>query len=179
MTKDYNNIDWNQYFEYSETSPSGLIWKIDRGKTAKSGQKVGSLINNRYWRVKINNNHFLLHRIIWILHYGSIDPKLYIDHIDGNSSNNKIDNLRLVNRTLNQRNQKKSSKNNSGMTGVRFVKIKGTPYYSSFFCDNVGKEQSKCFNINKYGHDKAFELACKWRENKISEVGGYTERHGK
>lgn len=35
------------------------------------------------------------HRIGWYLHYGNL-PKNYIDHIDGDRANNKIDNLRDV-----------------------------------------------------------------------------------
>lgn len=35
------------------------------------------------------------HRLAWFLHYGNIPNKL-IDHIDGNPSNNKIENLRDV-----------------------------------------------------------------------------------
>lgn len=35
------------------------------------------------------------HRLAWFLHYGKL-PKNVIDHIDGNTSNNKVENLRDV-----------------------------------------------------------------------------------
>jgi hypothetical protein len=44
------------------------------------------------------------HRLAWYLHYGSL-PNNSIDHIDGNRSNNKIDNLRDVTNQQNQWNR--------------------------------------------------------------------------
>jgi hypothetical protein len=48
-----------------------------------------------------------VHRLGWYLHYGEL-PKNQIDHIDGNRSNNKIDNLRDVTNQQNQWNQTKA-----------------------------------------------------------------------
>lgn len=47
------------------------------------------------------------HRYAWFLHYGEL-PKNVIDHIDGNSSNNKIENLRDVTHQQNTFNRKKA-----------------------------------------------------------------------
>jgi hypothetical protein len=44
------------------------------------------------------------HRLAWYLHYGIL-PNNSIDHIDGNRSNNKIDNLRDVTTQQNQWNR--------------------------------------------------------------------------
>ena len=73
-----------------------------------------------YWFISINNNRFLLHRIIWI--YATGESPLVIDHVDGNPSNNSIYNLRDCSFSENSRNQKKSSANKSGITGVRLHK---------------------------------------------------------
>ena len=173
---DYNNIDWNQYLEYSEDSPSGLVWKVSKGTV--SGSKSAGSNNKNYWMVGFNRKQFSVHRIVWVMHYGSIDPSDEIDHIDGNPSNNKIYNLRLVDRTTNNRNKRKHSNNTTGVTGVQFKYKRKKPYYECSFYD--GKQRKfKIFSINKYGHDKAFELACQWREDKMAELDDYTERHGK
>ena len=34
--------NWNNYFEYNENSPSGLIWKVSQGKV-KSGAMAGAM----------------------------------------------------------------------------------------------------------------------------------------
>jgi hypothetical protein len=55
---------------------------------------------------------FNLHRMVWTIFRGPIPYKLQIDHIDGDKSNNHIDNLELVthqentNRYWNKRNAK-------------------------------------------------------------------------
>lgn len=61
------------------------------------------------------------HHIVWMLHNQTTIPdNLEIDHIDGNRQNNHINNLRLVDRLLNNRNRKKRSDNTSGITGIRW-----------------------------------------------------------
>ena len=53
---------------------------------------------------------------------GSIDSNLDIDHIDGNSKNNKIENLREATLSQNCQNQKIRNTNTSGTKGVWFHK---------------------------------------------------------
>jgi hypothetical protein len=58
------------------------------------------------------------HRVAYFIHHGSIDPSLTIDHIDGNSSNNRIANLRLVTQEVNLQNRKLYKNNKTGQIGV-------------------------------------------------------------
>lgn len=60
------------------------------------------------------------HRVIWKMHYGT-DPEL-IDHINGNRADNRIENLRNANHTVNARNQRMNKNNTSGVTGVYWTK---------------------------------------------------------
>lgn len=57
---------------------------------------------------------------MWFLHYGTL-PDL-IDHIDGNPSNNQIDNLREASEGQNRANAGKHSDNTSGSKGVYWDK---------------------------------------------------------
>jgi len=59
----------------------------------------------------------LAHRAIFAMRFGYM-PHV-IDHIDGNKTNNSIDNLRDVDRAQNSRNQKLHKNNTSGVVGVR------------------------------------------------------------
>lgn len=74
-----------------------------------------------YYQVMINGVKYLVHRLIWLLLTGDW-PINFIDHIDGNGRNNKPENLRDVTQQDNLRNQRKSSRNTSGFTGVTWDK---------------------------------------------------------
>lgn len=60
---------------------------------------------------------FLAHRIVWALHYGYF-PSKFVDHIDGDVTNNSISNLRDVSNKVNCRNSRLYSHNTSGVSGV-------------------------------------------------------------
>lgn len=62
----------------------------------------------------------MLHNFIWEHHYGKIPYKLMIDHIDQNPANNKLNNLRLVNKSQNAINQSIKTNNTSGIIGVSY-----------------------------------------------------------
>lgn len=73
-----------------------------------------------YIRVRINGIEYRAHRIIWEMHNGPIPVGMLIDHIDGNVSNNKIENLRLATRQQNNANRSKML--NSCKTGHNLPK---------------------------------------------------------
>lgn len=50
-----------------------------------------------------------------------MDEELYVDHYDGNTLNNRIGNLRLIDVKGNGQNRKKNYNNLSGITGVYFI----------------------------------------------------------
>jgi hypothetical protein len=60
-----------------------------------------------YLKTKSEAYCIMGHRLAWFLHYGQL-PNNSIDHVDGNKSNNKIDNLRDVTNQQNQWNQTKA-----------------------------------------------------------------------
>ena len=64
------------------------------------------LAKRGYYQIRLYKNshckNYYHHVLIWISHFGSYDKtKFDIDHIDHNRTNNHIENLRLVNRSLN------------------------------------------------------------------------------
>jgi hypothetical protein len=74
--------------------------------------------NGGYVRFEHRGKLFLAHRVAWFLHYGEWPPE-EIDHIDGNGQNNKIENLRLSDRSQNMCNRGAYKCNSLGLKGVR------------------------------------------------------------
>ena len=100
------------FFDYVDGS---LVWKKSWGKI-KAGTQVVSVSNRGYVVVQLNRKRYLAHRIIWLLVYGKMP--IMVDHIDGNKQNNRIENLREVDNTLNHWNERRRSTNKSGHKGV-------------------------------------------------------------
>lgn len=102
-------------FEYKD----GLLyWKIrpKNSRSVKENMEAGSKSGHGYKKVTTKGKTFYTHQIIFLMQHGYI-PKL-IDHIDGNPNNNKINNLRESNKSLNACNSKLPSHNTSGTKGV-------------------------------------------------------------
>jgi hypothetical protein len=90
---------------------------------SKAGAVAGSAHPCGYRQVRIGRSRFLVHRLIWKFHHGS-EPR-QVDHIDGNRSNSKIENLRAACEKTNQRNRGKQGNNTSGYKGAYFRKSDG------------------------------------------------------
>jgi len=106
----------NEVFEYKD---GALYWKIDK-KKKKPGQLAGRTKINGYCEVRLDGKLYGTHRLIFMMVYGYL-PKI-IDHIDGNPSNNFIDNLREASHAQNMRNSQRPKNNTSGFKGVYFDK---------------------------------------------------------
>ena len=104
-------------FEYVD----GILYcKKPRGKL-KVGDVVGTY-DDGYFYVGFNYKRYLSHRIIFMMFHGYM-PKI-VDHIDGNPSNNKIENLRESTQQQNCFNSKLSKANKSGVKGVNWHKLR-------------------------------------------------------
>lgn len=98
-----------------------FYWKVDsRGNGL--GHKVGDVagtIHNGYVVIHIGGIDYGAHCLTWLYVYG-VCPKEKVDHIDGDPSNNRTDNLREATHAENGRNRKLNSSNTSGHRGVHF-----------------------------------------------------------
>ena len=97
-----------------------LYWKISNNRKIKIGSIAGYVTSANYKSVKIFGKQHLNHRLIFLMHYGYLPN--YIDHIDENPSNNKIENLRKVTQVQNLQNSKLSKNNTSGCKNVYWNK---------------------------------------------------------
>ena len=178
----------SRYF-YDETSPTMLRHKVDvtRGRknanfAARKGDVAGC--NTETTRsISVKGFVYPIYRVIWMLNYGEIPAGYVVDHIDGDVSNNRISNLRIVTYQTNTRNRAKPRTNTSGVVGVYLLHYNSEPNrWCASWVDANNKRQRVYFQVSKYGNEEAFRLACEYRAQKIRELNeqgaGYTERHG-
>lgn len=105
-----------------------FLWKersVKRFNSRYANKPAGCIHTNQngkqYVTISINNKRYLAHRVAWLIYTGEW-PKNEIDHINGNSLDNRICNLRDVTRSQNNKNLGIGKKNKSGKVGVSFLK---------------------------------------------------------
>lgn len=179
-----------EIFEYSDTSPTKLIWKTwnrqynhcrkNQGDVAGSVSYTKTNICQGY-RVGYNNKEYRVHRIIMYLLGFNLKNKV-VDHKDGNPLNNDIKNLRAVEVSTNTRNIKLKSNNTTGHTGVYLKTPQNRLIYQAKVNLLGGKQLDKSFSVLKHGLLPAYAKAVAWRQQQIQilnqQGAGYTERHG-
>jgi len=91
----------------------------------QAGNVSGGNNCDGYLIIHINRIQYLAHRLAWLYVYGEF-PILSIDHINQNRKDNRIENLRDVTLSANQKNKTLHPKNKTGINGVS--KTKGGKY---------------------------------------------------
>lgn len=135
-----------KYFAYDKDT--GGIIRIP-GQVNSLGRPVNKGVNKpvagrdaegylRTWVVYGGKQHNIkAHQLAWALHYGKW-PVGIIDHINRNKSDNRIENLRIVNENVNAANRKT---NRSLPVGVSVTRNKaGIPYGFRVNCCFLGKK---------------------------------------
>ena len=164
-TKDYNLIDWSKLFRYCDKSYTSLI-------SLSTNKPVGFRQGKHGFRVEVDGSRWYVHRIVYSLFNDGIDKELFIDHIDGNRCNNKIENLRLVTTEVNNKNKGKYKK--SFRSGVTWLETDGY----LFAQERLGTKNRKCylFSVLKLGIMESWKQACIKRDSLLNEDEDYGER---
>jgi hypothetical protein len=125
-----------QFLRYEDGK---LYWKVARGRGVKAGDRAGSLRHDGYRQVKVMGTYYAEHRVIWGLVHSEF-PSLCIDHKNGNVADNRIENLRDVSFSENQR---AFRKNTHGASSV----FRGVYWYRR---DNKFYAQISLNGVNTY-----------------------------
>lgn len=112
----------------------------------------------------IDGKRYLAHRVVWACAHGRW-PEGEVDHINGDTRDNRICNLREVDRTGNCRNAALRSNNTSGCVGVS---RSGARWLARI---GTGKDRKTL------GTFSTFDAAVSARKAAEKQLG-YTERHG-
>ena len=144
-----------------------FIWIKNTGYVSKIGKIAGFKRNDGYRIIKFKGRRYYEHRLIYLWYnpcWNILNLKEEIDHIDRNRSNNKIENLRIVNSSIQSRNITMHSNNTSGYTNI---------------CWDKNNNKWLVRVCQKYiGRYKNINDAISSMKKAQKEFGGFTESHG-
>lgn len=98
-------------------------WKISRGGWS-AGRIAGTVCWDGYRRIGIDGEQFHAQKLAWLIGYGYM-PEMIVDHANLDKDDNRLDNLRLANHSLNAANQAIRSCNTSGFKGASRIRSNG------------------------------------------------------
>jgi hypothetical protein len=106
-----DNKFFHENFDYESC---GMLRCRIPGRDPYPWKPAGSL--RQYLQINVGNEKLYLHRLIWQFHHGEVPAR--IDHRNGDTGDNRIENLRLCTAAENQYNSKRKKNNRSGAKGV-------------------------------------------------------------
>lgn len=133
--------------------------------TRWEGKRAGNLIlprgrRTKVWRLVLDMRLYLAHRVAWLHFYGEW-PAGEVDHVNTDSTDNRITNLRLATHQQNSTNQQGHSDSKTGVKGVSPHKA-GGGWYAEIMAQ--GARRRKYF--------QNFDEAVAWRRKQAAEMHG-------
>lgn len=99
-----------------------FMWKRKPSNNVDMSRPAGNVQSTGYRVIRVNGTLYKAHRLAW-LHFHGFWPPALIDHINGEKSDNRIQNLRCATPLQNVQNQTKPHRGNkSGALGVSVEK---------------------------------------------------------
>lgn len=130
-----------------------------------NGKQAGTK-SGRYRMISINGIDIQAHRLAFLYMDGAL-PELTIDHINGESRDNRFINLRIAGQLVNGKNRRISTNNKSGVNGVYLMNGRNK-WRARVMVDGIEKHLG-CFHLLKDAEEA---------RKKADKKYGFTERHG-
>lgn len=106
--------DWLRY----DPETGSFFWLKSNSNRATVGEKAGTVRPDGYTTITINKVQYRAHHLVWLYAYGELPKDRYVDHINGNRGDNRIENLRLANHGENLMNRGRQQNNKAGYKGI-------------------------------------------------------------
>lgn len=125
-----DKISHNELCEIVFYNPNtGEFIRRKKGRGIAQGTVCGFVERNGYVRIRVKGQRYQAHRLAWFMIHKRW-PKDQIDHVNGDRSDNRIENLREASSLQNAMNKSIFSNNKSGLKCVFYDKSKGCWFYS-------------------------------------------------
>ena len=148
--------DYSDYLIY----PDGRVFNKGLNRDLKQGpDKKG------YLRVKLNNGTptiYRVHRLLALHYIPNPENKPIVDHINGITNDNRLENLRWVTKLENNNNRKLVSTNTSGITGIQINNRSKKLKYVAVWSEGGKRKQKTFANIDE---------AVAYRKQKLIDLG--------
>ena len=129
----------NELFKY-EPETGLLIRKVTTGNNRfHAGTAAGCSSPDGYLRVRIDKVLHQVHRVCYLLAYGSLPDDMQVDHINHVRDDNRLCNIRLVDNTINSRNASIGKNNTTGVCGVYVDKRRAKRYCAEIKVNRIKK----------------------------------------
>jgi hypothetical protein len=111
----------NHLKEWLDYDPEAGVFRWSKSNNKRAGLVAGTLHKGGYRRIYFYGVSYAEHRLAWAFTYGKW-PENFIDHINGQRTDNRIANLRDVTRNENMQNQARPQVSNksTGLMGATF-----------------------------------------------------------
>jgi hypothetical protein len=165
-----NSISQEQIDQFNEclsldAETGRIFWKKKIAKKVVVGEEAGTKRKDGYKRVNLFGQPYLVHRVVFSMRYGYCKDEL--DHINGDPSDNRLENIRAVTRSQQNMNRGINSNNTSGYKGVYWfkptscwqvrIKVEGKYISLGYFKDI--EKAAEAYKIGAEQHHKEYRRA--------------------
>lgn len=159
------NKDYPWLYYNKENGNFYWVGKSSKTSKVKPGSFASKVRSNGYRYVFANGKQVKSCRLAWYFNFGEW-PNFQIDHVNGDRSDDRIENLRDVTSSENNKNRKKPNTNKTGVIGV---------------CLTACGYQAYIYRDNKKIHLGTYEcITAAIVSRKLAEIKyGFHKNHGR